>query len=140
MGQIQPAGAGAERATVTALDAWLRDRAARHHRLVGAAGAPVGEVSTGELATGALRDQRRRRRPAFSWRERVVLALVGSTDDEAAIATLTGFEPSAVRAHLAAIHRKYAAAGRPAPSRAHLALRAVQDGLDEAPVLQLVHG
>lgn len=73
-------------------------------------------------------------RPALSAREvEVLLAWLGTLSKEDAAAQLN-ISPATVGTHILRIRSKYRHAHRPAPSKAHLLARAIQDGyttLDE---------
>jgi DNA-binding NarL/FixJ family response regulator len=96
-------------------------------RLVLAHGDPlaaVREVHTAELP----RDDDRR--PRLSARQRDVLAAyVSSSDLLPTVARQLGMDPETVKTHLRRIRVKYADAGRPAPTRRDLYVRAVEDGV-----------
>lgn len=130
--------AGDARATVTDLQAWLQRRTRRPDVVT----FPTLGGASGSVPGGAGAARRRlyphRPVPAFTPRERALLALLDCTPDDE-LAGLIGVDEHIVRAHVDRILAKYAAAGRPARSRAHLALRAFQDGFDEPPALGAVH-
>jgi DNA-binding CsgD family transcriptional regulator len=70
------------------------------------------------------------RRPALARRQREVLvAYVSSSDLLPTIARGLGMDPETFKTHLRRIRAKYAEAGRPAPTRRDLYVRAVEDGL-----------
>ena len=68
-------------------------------------------------------------RPRLSQREREVLVAWFQTESKDLVAKRLFVEPSTVRTHLTRIRAKYAAVGRPAPTKAALIARAVQDGI-----------
>jgi DNA-binding NarL/FixJ family response regulator len=68
-------------------------------------------------------------RPCLSQREREVLIEWFKTESKEAVAEKLSIGPSTVRTHLQRARAKYAAAGRPAPTKAALMARAVQDGI-----------
>ncbi len=68
-------------------------------------------------------------RPRLSDREREVLLLWFQTESKALVARQLYLTVGTVDTYLARIRTKYAAVGRPAPSKAALVARAIQDGL-----------
>lgn len=64
----------------------------------------------------------------LSPRQREVLALYASGEKVARVARLTGLAEQTVNDYLNRIRRKYAEAGRPAPTKTDLYKRAVEDG------------
>ena len=70
-----------------------------------------------------------RPRPDLAPREREVLLAWILNDNKDDVASLLQISATTVRTHLQRIRDKYAAAGRPAPTKAALLARALQDGL-----------
>jgi DNA-binding CsgD family transcriptional regulator len=69
-------------------------------------------------------------RPQLSARQRQVLvACAASSDLLPTVARGLGVDEETVKTHLRRIRAKYAAVGRPAPTRRDLYVRAVEDGL-----------
>ena len=69
-------------------------------------------------------------RPQLSARQRDVLtAYVSSSDLLPTVARRLGMDPETMKTHLRRIRAKYSGAGRPAPTRRDLYVRAVEDGL-----------
>ena len=68
-------------------------------------------------------------RPRLSQREREVLVAWFETENKEAVANQLFIEPSTVATHLQRVRAKYAAVGRPAPTKAALVARAIQDGI-----------
>ena len=64
----------------------------------------------------------------LSPRQREVLELYASGEPAARVASITGLSIETVNAYLARIRRKYADAGRPAPTKTDLYKRALEDG------------
>lgn len=64
----------------------------------------------------------------LSPRQQEVLALYASGEKAGRVARLTGLSEETVNDYLARIRHKYAAAGRPAPTKTDLYKRAVEDG------------
>jgi len=79
--------------------------------------------------TQALRNGELKGRPRLSTREREVLIAWCQTENKDLVAKRLFIEPSTVRTHLQRVRAKYAAVGRPAPTKASLIARAIQDGL-----------
>ncbi|OBI76219.1 LuxR C-terminal-related transcriptional regulator [Mycobacterium sp. E740] len=73
------------------------------------------------------RNGRRRARPHLSRREQQVLIAWFQTENKDAVAERLYIEPSTVATHLQRVRAKYAAVGRPAPTKAALVARAIQD-------------
>lgn len=81
-------------------------------------------------AAGVAGPQQGVRRPKLSGRQRDVLAAYASGNDLLpTVARRLGMDPETVKTHLRRIRIKYADAGRPAPTRRDLYVRAVEDGL-----------
>jgi DNA-binding NarL/FixJ family response regulator len=77
----------------------------------------------------ALLNDRTVGRPHLSKREREVLVAWFQTENKELVGKRLFIEPSTVRTHLQRVRAKYAAVGRPAPTKAALIARAVQDGI-----------
>jgi DNA-binding NarL/FixJ family response regulator len=75
----------------------------------------------------ALHSDAGKARPQLSRRERQVLIAWFQTDNKNAVAERLYIEPSTVATHLQRVRAKYAAVGRPAPTKAALVARAIQD-------------
>jgi DNA-binding CsgD family transcriptional regulator len=71
------------------------------------------------------------RKPDLAPRETEVLIAWLLTENKDLVACQLHVSPATVRTHLQRIRAKYAAAGRPARTKAALAARAIQDGLIE---------
>lgn len=69
------------------------------------------------------------KRPVLSQREREVLLNWFQTESKALVAQSLFITVGTINTHLARIRLKYAAVGRPAPTKAALVARAIQDGL-----------
>ncbi|MFG3618045.1 LuxR C-terminal-related transcriptional regulator [Nocardia sp. NPDC047654] len=70
-----------------------------------------------------------RERPALSSREIEVLLAWIASDSKLEVSRRLYISLGTVNTHLARIRDKYAAVGRPAPTKAALVARALQDGL-----------
>ncbi|MEV6253705.1 helix-turn-helix transcriptional regulator [Nocardia sp. NPDC051929] len=70
-----------------------------------------------------------RKRPALSSREIEVLLAWIASDSKVEVARRLYISLGTVNTHLARIRDKYAAVGRPAPTKAALVARALQDAL-----------
>lgn len=68
-------------------------------------------------------------RPQLTDRETEVLKAWFQTENKNLVARRLHIEPTTVNTHLQRVRAKYAATGRPAPTKAALLARAVQDGL-----------
>ena len=80
------------------------------------------------MAQALLRDKSMGR-PHLSEREREVLIAWFQTENKELVGKRLFIEPSTVRTHLQRVRAKYAAVGRPAPTKAALIARAIQDGI-----------
>jgi DNA-binding NarL/FixJ family response regulator len=78
---------------------------------------------------GAIASDRRRDRPHLSDREQEVLRLWFQCDSKDLVARGLGITVRTVGTYLDRVRIKYANAGRPAPTKAALLARAIQDGL-----------
>ncbi|MFD3703486.1 LuxR C-terminal-related transcriptional regulator [Nocardia sp. NPDC058658] len=68
-------------------------------------------------------------RPTLSGREIEVLLAWLASDSKVEVGQRLYISPGTVNTHLSRIRDKYAAAGRPAPTKAALVVRALQDAL-----------
>ncbi|KUI20168.1 LuxR family transcriptional regulator [Mycobacterium sp. GA-1285] len=68
-------------------------------------------------------------RPQLTHREQQVLIAWFQTENKNAVAERLYIEPSTVATHLQRVRAKYAAVGRPAPTKAALVARAIQDDI-----------
>jgi DNA-binding NarL/FixJ family response regulator len=78
---------------------------------------------------GAMVRDRSVGRPNLPAREKEVLIAWFQTDSKDLVADKLQIAPSTVRTHLQRVRAKYAAVGRPAPTKAALVARALQDGI-----------
>jgi len=81
-----------------------------------------------QMAQALLTDNKMGR-PNLSEREKQVLIAWFRTENKELVAKRLFIEPSTVRTHLQRVRAKYAAIGRPAPTKAALVARAIQDGI-----------
>lgn len=116
---------------VEAHSATVHARPVREHEVNGG-----GHGASGEVADiGAFRAGEGVRvvRPSLSRREvEVLMAWLASDSKDEAAASLF-ISASTVSTHISRIRNKYAAVGRPAPTKAHLLARALQDGYTTLP-------
>jgi len=77
----------------------------------------------------ALLNDRAAGRPSLSQREKEVLVAWFQTESKDLVAKRLYIAPSTVRTHLQRVRAKYAAAGRPAPTKSALLARAIEDGI-----------
>lgn len=68
-------------------------------------------------------------RPKLSQREREVLVMWLKQESKTEVGVTLYIAATTVRTHLQRIREKYAAVGRPAPTKLALGIRAIQDGL-----------
>jgi DNA-binding NarL/FixJ family response regulator len=99
------------------------------HLIDALAAAQRGTENIGPLATAALRAAQQHGRPELTEQERRVLIAWLLTDNKDAVSQKLHIAPSTVRTHLQRIRRRYREINRPAPSKAALFARALQDGL-----------
>lgn len=78
---------------------------------------------------GAMCQDHRDGRPRLGQRETEVLVAWFQTESKDLVGRQLHIEATTVRTHLQRVRAKYAAVGRPAPTKAALVARAVQDGL-----------
>lgn len=79
------------------------------------------------MASAISRDERAGR-PALTKREKEVLVAWFQTESKELVGQRLYISASSVRTHLQRVRAKCAAVGRPAPTKAALVARAVQDG------------
>lgn len=78
---------------------------------------------------GAMHRDRNEGRPSISQRETEVLVAWFQTESKELVGERLFIAPATVRTHLQRVRLKYAAVGRPAPTKAALVARAIQDGI-----------
>ncbi len=83
----------------------------------------------GPRMAGALHSDNTLGRPALATREKEVLVAWFQTESKELVGSRLYISPATVRTHLQRIRVKYAAVGRPAPTKAALVARAMQDGM-----------
>lgn len=83
----------------------------------------------GPRMAGALHSDNTVGRPALAARETEVLVAWFQTESKELVGSRLYISPATVRTHLQRIRIKYAAVGRPAPTKAALVARAMQDGI-----------
>jgi DNA-binding NarL/FixJ family response regulator len=88
-----------------------------------------GTEHLGPLATAAVQAAQQHGRPELTEQERRVLVAWLLTDNKDGVSQKLHIAPSTVRTHLQRIRRRYREINRPAPSKAALFARALQDGL-----------
>jgi DNA-binding CsgD family transcriptional regulator len=76
----------------------------------------------------AMRAAQQHGRPGLTLHERRVMLAWLQTESKATVAERLHIAPSTVKTHLQRIRHRYASVGRPAPAKASLFARAVQDG------------
>jgi DNA-binding NarL/FixJ family response regulator len=99
----------------------------RHHLLDAIKAAVTGTPYVGPLMAAAMAGDDLLRRPVLAPREQQVLVAWFRTDSKELVAQQLFLAPSTVRTHLQRIRAKYAAAGRPAGTKAALVAKAIQD-------------
>jgi DNA-binding NarL/FixJ family response regulator len=88
-----------------------------------------GTGDLGPLATAAVQGAQQHGRPELTAQEMRVLIAWLLTDNKDGVSQKLHIAPSTVRTHLQRIRRRYSEINRPAPSKAALFARALQDGL-----------
>lgn len=83
----------------------------------------------GHAAARALLNDHSARRPKLSDREKEVLVAWFQTGSKDLVGERLFIAPSTVRTHLQRARAKYAAVGRPAPTKSALLARAIEDGI-----------
>jgi len=101
----------------------------RLHLVAAIHAAAANTAYLGPTMAGAIADDRRDERPVLSPREQEVLLHWFRTESKQLVAAALFITPATVNTHLARVRTKYAAAGRPATTKAALIARALQDGL-----------
>jgi DNA-binding NarL/FixJ family response regulator len=99
------------------------------HLIAAIAAAQLGREARGPLAAAAVRAAQKFGRPELTAQERRVLIEWLLTDNKDSVSKKLHIAPSTVRTHLQRIRRRYSEIDRPAPSKAALFARAIQDGL-----------
>lgn len=108
---------------------YLSKAEGRDH-LIGAIHAAVTDQPyLGPTMAKAMNSDAAKHKPALSKREHEVLMSWFQTESQALVAKRLFITPGTVKTHLGRIRAKYAAVGRPAPTKAALVARAIQDGL-----------
>lgn len=88
-----------------------------------------GESYVGPRMANAMRRDHSTGRPRLTAREQEILLAWFQTESKDLVAERLFISPSTVRTYLQRVRAKYAAAGRPAATKAALVARAVQDGI-----------
>jgi DNA-binding NarL/FixJ family response regulator len=99
------------------------------HLIEAITAAQLGTESRGPLATAAEQAALQYGRPDLTAQERRVLIEWLLNDNKDSVSRKLHIAPSTVRTHLQRIRRRYSEIDRPAPSKAALFARAIQDGL-----------
>jgi DNA-binding NarL/FixJ family response regulator len=102
---------------------------APQHLIEAITAAQLGTQSHGPLAAAAVQAAQQIGRPELTAQERRVLIEWLLTDNKDSVSKKLHIAPSTVRTHLQRIRRRYSEIDRPAPSKAALFARAIQDGL-----------
>lgn len=109
--------------------AFLTKAEGREHLLAAVVAAADDRGYISPAAAGAMADDRGPRRPKLSPREREVLVSWFRTESKELVAAALHITAATVNTHLTRIRTKYAEVGRPAPTKAALIARALQDGI-----------
>lgn len=101
----------------------------REHLLDAIRHAAVDVPHVSPLMANAMNKDRRLGRPRLSPREQEVLLAWFQTESKERVARQLYMSPGSVKTYLQRVRAKYAAVGRPAPTKAALVARAAQDGI-----------
>jgi two-component system, NarL family, nitrate/nitrite response regulator NarL len=112
--------------------AFLAKREAREHCVATILAAAANRPYVPPQAAGTMAADERPDGPVLSDQERTALLLWFQSMSKSAVAARMGIAESTVRQYIQRARIKYANAGRPAPTRALLLARAIQDGLIRA--------
>jgi DNA-binding NarL/FixJ family response regulator len=108
---------------------YLAKSEGQHHLIEAIRAAGTEEPYVGPRMAAAIWADSNIGRPRLTERELEVLNAWFQTESKDVVAQRLYLSPSTVKTHLQRIRAKYAAAGRPAPTKAKLVARAVQAGL-----------
>ena len=108
---------------------YLAKAEGKRHLLQAILAVAVDEPYVGPRMAAALCSDTTEGRPSLSAREIEVLQAWFQTESKEVVARRLRLEPTTIKTHLQRIRAKYAGVGRPAPTKAKLVARAVQDGL-----------
>lgn len=109
--------------------AYIAKSEGQHHLIDAIRAAGTDEPYLGPRMAGAIWSDCTTGRPGLSQRELEVLNACFQTESKDVVATRLHLEPPTAKTYLQRIRAKYAAVGRPAPTKAKLVAQAVQDGL-----------
>ncbi len=109
--------------------AYLVKSEGRTHLIDAVYAAKHDEPYVGPRMAAAMGNSHQDGRPHLAQREQEVLKAWFQTESKELVAKRLHIEPTTVSTHLQRVRAKYAAAGRPAPTKAALVARAVQDGI-----------
>ncbi|GAY13880.1 response regulator [Mycobacterium sp. shizuoka-1] len=101
----------------------------RDHLLEAIRAAATDVPYVGPRMASAINNDRRHGRPNLTGREQEVLLAWFQTESKDLVAHQLFISPGSVKTYLHRVRVKYAAVGRPAPTKAALVARAVQDGI-----------
>lgn len=108
---------------------YLAKSEGQHHLIEAIRATAAGEPYVGPRMAAAIWADSATGRPSLTERELEVLNAWFQTESKDIVARHLFIAPTTVKTHLQRIRAKYAAVGRPAPTKAKLVARAVQDGL-----------
>jgi DNA-binding NarL/FixJ family response regulator len=108
---------------------YLTKTEGKEHLLDALRAAAADTAHVGPRMAGALSSDRHPGRPNLAAREREALVAWFQTESKELVAERLSVSPTTVRTYLQRARTKYAAVGRPAPTKAALVARAIQDGI-----------
>lgn len=108
---------------------YLSKAEGREHLIKAVHAAGTDQPYLGPTMAKAMNDDERSVKPALSAREREVLISWFQTESQILVGKRLFITAGTVKTHLGRIRAKYANVGRPAPTKAALVARAIQDGL-----------
>lgn len=109
--------------------AYLTKREGPDHLVPAIRAAAAGEAYTGPALSGALMSDDSPGRPRLSPRETEVLRAWFASSSKELVAAKLHITVKTVDTYIGRVRAKYAAAGRPAPTKSDLVTRALDDGL-----------
>lgn len=101
----------------------------RKHLIDALRAAGTNEPYIGPRMAGAMLSDESAGRPSLAAREQEVLMAWFQTESKDLVAAKLSIAPTTVRTYLQRVRAKYAAVGRPAPTKSALMARAIQDGI-----------
>lgn len=108
---------------------YLAKNEGREHLVAAVAAVAADRPYIAPMMAGAMADPAERGDPGLSPREVEVLLAWFRTESKILVGRALHIAPGTINTHLGRARAKYAAVGRPAPTKSALLVRAIQDGL-----------